>query len=366
MILVVGAGPTGLTAALELTRRGQAVRIVDKALEPSRYSKAVGINPRTLELLEAGGVTEKILSVGRRLNRGVVHAPQGQLLAIDFTRLDHRYNHMTALQQSRTEAILEETLSERGIAVERGCEALGVSQDAQAARVVARHAGGREEEIAAEQVIAADGAHSSLRKALGIGFPGERYPGEWELADVEIGTWPYPPDQLNLFFLPSSLLLVIALEIDGCFRLACNTGDPVPRLEELGIAADRVVWSSQFHIGHRLIDRYSAGRVHFAGDAAHLHSPAGGRGLNLGVEDACVLAMKLCTGGLESYSAERRRIAQGVIRMTGGLTRIATLSNPLARALRNLFLSQVMSREFAQRRLRRSIAGIATPNSVTG
>ena len=366
MILVVGAGPTGLAAALELTRRGREVRILDKAETPSAHSKAVGINPRTLELLEACGVTEKILAEGRRMNRGVIHTATGPLAAIDFSRLDHRYNRMTALQQSRTEAILEVTLGERGVTVERGCEALGVTQDAETVRVQVRHADGREEEIAAERVIAADGAHSALRKALGIGFPGERYPGAWELADVEVSRWPYPEDQLNLFFQPRNLLLAIGLETDGRYRLACNTGDPLPHLKALGIDVEDIVWSSQFHIGHHLIDRYSDGRVHFAGDAAHLHSPAGGRGLNLGVEDACVLAMKLCEGGVESYSKERREIASGVIRMTGGLTRVAILANPVAQAARNFLLRYLLPREFAQRRLRRSIAGLAYPNPVTG
>lgn len=364
MILVVGAGPTGLTAALELTRRGRAVRILDKAAEPSRHSKAIGINPRTLELLEASGVTERILAEGRRLNRLAIHTKQRCLLGVDFGKLDHRYNRMTALQQSRTEALLEDRLAALGITVERGCEALGVAQDAEAARVRVRR-GEREEEISAEQVIAADGAHSTLRKSLKIGFPGERYPGDWQLADVAIGAWPYPQDQLNIFFHPRDLLLAIRLEKDGCYRLACNAGDPLLRLQSLGIAVEEVLWSSRFQIGHHLIDRFSEGRVHFAGDAAHLHSPAGGRGLNLGVEDACVLAMKLCEGGLESYSKERREIAKGVIRMTGGLTRVATLSNPLAQGLRNLCLEQLLSREFLQKRLRRSIAGIAYPNPVT-
>lgn len=366
MILVVGAGPTGLTAALELARRGREVRILDRARQPSRTSKAVGINPRTLDLLEASGATEKILAEGRRLERGVIHSAEGPLTAVDFSRLDHRYNRMTALQQARTEALLEESLAERGVTVERGCEALGVDQDGASARLQVRRADGREEEIAAERVVAADGAHSSLRKALGLGFPGERYPGEWELADVDIPAWPYPEDQLNLFFLPRNLLLAIGLEIDGRYRLACNTGDPLPHLRRLGIQVGEVVWSSKFHIGHHLIERYSEGRVHFAGDAAHLHSPAGGRGLNLGVEDACVLAMKLCEGGLESYSAERREIAKGVIRMTGGLTRVATLANPVSQAVRNVLLRHLLPLEFAQRRLRRSIAGLSYNNPVSG
>lgn len=363
MILVVGAGPTGLTAALELARRGRALRIIDKAERPSQHSKAIGINPRSLELLEASGATDKILAAGRRMNRLAVHARQRCLLTIAFDRLDHRYNRMTALQQSRTEAILEESLTQLGVTVERGCEALGVTQDSQGARVQVR-CGKVEEEIAAEHVVAADGAHSALRKALAIGFPGARYPGDWGLADVAMAHWPYPEDQLNIFFHPRALLLVIGLETEGHYRLASNSGDPLPQLARLGAAADAVVWSSKFHIGHHLIERFTQGRVHFAGDAAHLHSPAGGRGLNLGVEDACVLAKKLCEGGLESYAAERREIATSVIRMTEMLTRVATLSNPLAQVGRNFLLGGVLSREVFQKRLRRSIAGIAYPNPV--
>lgn len=365
MILVVGAGPTGLTAALELTRRGKAVRIIDKAEQPSQHSKAIGINPRTLELLEASGATEKILAAGRRMRRLCAHADRRPLLTVGFDRLQHRCNFLIALQQSRTEAILEESLADRGISVERGCEALGVSETVEGLRVQVRRGGGQEEEIAADSVVAADGAHSALRKALDIGFPGERYSGDWQLADVAMD-WPLPDDQLNLFLRPRDLFLVVPMEIDGQYRLACNAGDPLLRLERMGVEAETVIWSSKFNIGHHLIDRFTEGRVHFAGDAAHLHSPAGGRGLNLGVEDACVLAMKLCEGGVESYSEERRKVAKGVIRMTGGLTRVATLSNPLAQAVRNVVLSRLLSQEFAQRRLRRSIAGIAYPNPVTG
>lgn len=364
MILVVGAGPTGLTAALELTRRGKAVRIIDKAERPSQHSKAIGINPRTLELLEASGATERILAAGRRIHRLCVHAGQRPLLTVVFGRLQHRYNFIIALRQSRTEALLEETLGERGVTVERGCEALGVSQDVEGLRVQVRRGDGQQEEIAADCVVAADGAHSALRKALDIGFPGERYPGDWQLADVAMD-WPLPDDQLNLFLRPRDLFLAVPMEADGQYRLACNAGDPLLRLEQMGIEADSVIWSSKFNIGHHLIDRFTEDRVHFAGDAAHLHSPAGGRGLNLGVEDACVLAMKLCEGGVERYSQERRKIAKGVIRMTGGLTWVATLSNPLAQGLRNVLLSRLLVREFLQRRLRRSIAGVAYPNPVT-
>ena len=274
MILIVGAGPTGLTAALELTRRGREVRIIEKAEAPSRHSKAIGINPRTLDLLEASGLTERILAEGRRLNRLVAHSGDRELLTVDFSKLDHRHNRMTALQQSRTEAILEEGLRERGVRVERGCEAIGVTQDREAVRVRVRRVGGAEEEIAADQVVAADGAHSALRTALGVEFPGDRYPGDWQLADAAIPDWPYPEDQLNIFFRPRDLLLVIGLETEGLFRLACNAGDPLLRLRRIGLEAEEVIWSSEFQIGRNLIGRYTAGRVHFAGDAAHLHSPA--------------------------------------------------------------------------------------------
>ena len=327
-ILIVGAGPVGLTAAIELNRRGKAVRIVDRDPEPTSESRAIAIHPRTLDLLEAAGVTERLLAAGVRV-KGVRVVAQGRLRAtLDLTEIPHRFNFLLSLPQDRTERILLDALGERGIAVEQGTAVTGLEPAADEATVaLAGPEGDRQERFA--WVIGADGAHSAVRKALGIPFPGAPYPFEWSLADVEIDG-PVEPDHVEAHLDPHRPVLFRAPIGSNRHRLIANGPDAIGRVPETWrIAA--VHWKSSFRVSHRQAERVGAGRVWIVGDAAHIHSPAGGRGMNLGMEDATTLAERISRGDIGSWPDERRAEAAAWIVASDRLQRVATNDGALVR-----------------------------------
>jgi 2-polyprenyl-6-methoxyphenol hydroxylase-like FAD-dependent oxidoreductase len=355
-VLVVGAGPTGLAAALELARRGQAVRIIDQSAARSQHSKAIGVNARTLELLEPSAATTRLLARGLRLRRVNFHSGERLLATIELSRAGHRYDFMLALLQAETERILEQALAEHGVAVE--WSTAFVALEAGADRVLAQlAAAGVERSVEADWLIGADGAHSAVRHALGVPFEGTTDPVEWWLADVRM-EWPFAPAEMHVFARPSAVLAVIPIE-PGLFRLVSNGPDPLDLLPP-GADVNEEVWRSAFRISYRQVESYRHGRVFLAGDAAHVHSPVGARGMNLGIEDGTLLARKLVEGGLESYSAERHLVGARVIRQTRMLTRLVTAHHPASRWLRDQLFRQVIGRSAgAQRALARRVLGLA-------
>jgi 2-polyprenyl-6-methoxyphenol hydroxylase-like FAD-dependent oxidoreductase len=354
-VLVVGAGPTGLAAALELARRGRAVRIVDQKEARSQRSKAIGVNARTLELLEPSGVSTRLLASGLHLRR-LNFRSGGRLLAtIELSRAEHRYDFMLALLQAETERLLEQALAEHGVEVgwSTTFQALEAGDDRVRARL---SAGGVEQAVEADYLIGADGAHSAVRHALGLAFDGTTDPVEWWLVDVRMD-WRFAPDEMSVFASPAAVLAVIPIE-PGLFRLVSNGPDPLDLLPQ-GAAVREEVWRSAFRISYRQVASYRQGRVLLAGDAAHVHSPVGARGMNLGIEDGTLLARKLVEGGLESYSAERHPVGARVIRQTRTLTRLVTARQPVARWLRDQLFRQVIGRSAGvQRRLARRVLGL--------
>jgi 2-polyprenyl-6-methoxyphenol hydroxylase-like FAD-dependent oxidoreductase len=354
-VLVVGAGPTGLAAALELARLGRPVRIIDKKPSRSQHSKAIGVNPRTLELLEAADVTERLLAAGRRIRKANLRRADRLLAAVDLTRLEHRYNFMLALAQSETEQILEASLAERGVQVEWQSELEGFAEAGERVRAKVMR-DGREQEIEADCLIGADGAHSTVRHGLGLEFRGETYPFEWQVVDVAM-SGPFAEDEVHLQLGDAAFLFLISAAA-GTFRLASDGEDPLRLLPE-GCAVGETIWRSAFRISYRQVDRYQQGRVFLAGDAAHIHSPVGGRGMNLGIEDATILARKIMGGGLETYTAERHPVGARVIRQTHALTRLVTTRAPWARWLRDRLLPLALGLEPAQRQFRLRLAGLS-------
>ena len=323
--LIVGAGPTGLAAALFLAHKGVRARIVDKAPEATTTSKALAVNPRTLELLKPTGVSDRIMAEGRVIRRMVLRRDGEVVVEMGMAELPSAFP-MVALPQARTEALLTEALAGFDISPERGLGLDALEQDEGRATARLTYVDGRAETVETPVVFGADGAHSVARHQLSLDFPGSSLPEPWRLADVEFQT---PVDAPEGYIDLYARGLVFALMFTPThWRFISTIGDPLDTLPP-GSTVKDVPWRSDFHISHRVAERMSVGRVCLGGDAAHLHSPIGARGMNLGIEDAYVFAElaaeALQDGGaarLEDYGRLRHRVDAGVVRRIELMTRM--------------------------------------------
>jgi len=382
-VLVVGAGPVGLTMAAELARYGIGVRIVDKAPQPTDKSKAVVVWSRTLELLDRMGCADGFVAAGMRASAAHL-ADTRRSIRIDFNLLDSPFNYALMLPQSETERLLTAHLGSLGVRVERPVELTTMRQDEDGVDVVLQHPDGGKETLRVAWLIGCDGAHSTVRKRIGQSFAGETFPTEWLMADLRLVGLPTPPGEPALFFHADGVLALFPIGPDSLYRLAANLGPAVAEgkgadltLAEIqaviarrgpaGLTATASSWHATFRINERKVDCYRSGRVFLAGDAAHIHSPAGGQGMNTGMQDAVNLAWKLamvCRGEaddkvlLDSYDVERSAVGEQTLRVAGRMTTLALLRNPLAQMLRNRIAKTVMQLRPVQRALARQLAGL--------
>ena len=348
-VLVVGAGPTGLTSAAALTARGVHTTLVDAQPEGANTSRAAAVAARTLEVLEEIDVSERLVKNGIQARNFSIRDHGRVLIPLDFRGLPTNYPYTLMISQADTERLLLERLEELGGHVVRPKKLIAVRQDVDGA--VASFDDG--DEIRAQYIVGADGMHSAVRAAAGIGFRGHPYPESFALADARL-TGDVPVGEILLCYARAGLLVVAPLPGD-IFRIVAPVQDAPAQpsrafvqqlLDSRGFGPARLVvedvlWGSHFRIHHRVADTYRSGRLVLAGDAAHVHSPAGGQGMNLGIQDAVALAGVLdrVVGGesdelLDAYNEARRPIAKQVLRLTDRLTRLATLPSAL-RGARN-------------------------------
>jgi 2-polyprenyl-6-methoxyphenol hydroxylase-like FAD-dependent oxidoreductase len=359
-VLIVGAGPVGLTMAAELRRYGVSVRIVDKAAHRTDKSKAVVLWSRTLELLDRTGCASEFVAAGHKVDAANIIADRQLIGHVNFTDVDSPYRYALMLPQSETERLLEEHLGRLGVLTERQTEVLSFEQTGSGATAVLRNANGQTEVVKADWLIGCDGAHSVVRHGLGLSFPGDTLQSDWILADLHLAGYPHPATEMATYWHDDGVLLIIPLSATR-FRVIADVGQSngeapaSPTLGQVqaimdrrgpgGMVASDPIWLSAFRINERKVRDYRSGRVFLAGDAAHVHSPAGGQGMNTGMQDAFNLAWKLalvCRGEcaeslLESFSIERSAVGTEVLQAAGRLTMLATTRNHTAQAVRNLF-----------------------------
>ncbi|MBS0297502.1 MAG: FAD-dependent monooxygenase [Proteobacteria bacterium] len=358
--LIAGAGPTGLAAALFLAERGVTSRIVDPAAEPSKTSKALAVNPRSLELLESTGVTARMLAEGRPLIRARVTEAWKPLAEIDITDVHPRFP-MLGLSQARSEALLAEALAERGITPRRGVGLAGLSQTPAGVEVDLSTSDGVIERTVAPLVLGADGAHSAARHALGLELEGSTLPEPWPLYDLELETG-LDPHAAQISLYPDGLVFMLALE-GGLWRVMGNMPDVLDRLPP-GSVAGRIVWESRFKISHRMVRSMAEGRVCLAGDAAHLHSPIGARGMNLGIEDAYAFAacaadaLKGNLARLRDYGRLRHHVDHQVVRRVELITRLVRARSPALRMLRRFGLAVAVRAPTLAMQFKRTATGL--------
>lgn len=358
-VVIVGAGPTGLALAVSLALRGVRFVLLDKLGAPQTSSRAAAIHARTLEVLEPLGVSEALVQAGRKIQAAVIRHRDAPLLRVEFGQLHSRYQHILLLPQNETEALLADRLTTVGGSIERGWEVTAVTQDSDTATATINAANGDASQINARYIVGADGFHSVVRREVGIAFDHGTYAESFILADVHMN-WPLSANELHVFLADDGMMLVAPFS-ENRYRIVATLENPPehPAIADVQAILDKrgpsgavsvldLAWSSRFRIHHGVAAQYRSGRTFLAGDAAHVHSPAGGQGMNTGIQDAIFLGERLAAviagrqpdSYLDGYETERRPVAQQVVKMTDQMTRVGTLTGIVGQ-LRNLGLRTV-------------------------
>ncbi len=325
-VLVVGAGPTGLTAALELARHGILPDIVDAKEAPSWKSRAVAILPRSIEILNRTGVGDRLVAEGMPLTRARIHRGKRRLLDIDMAEIAGQSPRIIGLAQDRTEKLMSEQLAHMGVSVKYATRVQSVSTSPASAEVV--FSDGAVETY--DWIIGADGVGSTVRDSLGIGYAGQELSEEWSIADVELED-ECDYTTMNAWLLQSErgerdAMVMVPIERNRV-RLISSTLDSLAAVP-ITLDVKAVRRTGTFKISVRQADAYVRGRVLLAGDAAHAHSPVGGRGMNLGIEDAQAAVAALMHNTLQQYEKERKHKAKRTIQGTELARKLVTSDNP--------------------------------------
>jgi 2-polyprenyl-6-methoxyphenol hydroxylase-like FAD-dependent oxidoreductase len=382
-VLVVGAGPVGLFMAAELSRHGVSCRIVDKNDGPTHDTRAAAIQARTLEILESLGLADEFVQAGNISHAKATYTSDYKLIKyLTFDELDSAFPFVLQLPQSQTERLLAGYLARLGTEVERRVELVAFEQDEDGVRATLQSPDGRQETANVSYLIACDGAHSSVRHALGVSFSGDDYPTDLISADVQVD-WKLPRDEQLSFFAAEGMLTIFPLP-RGRAAIVADIGPAQgdhpppgePTLEDLqamfdartpgGVLSDPI-WSVRYRVHCRQAERYQVGRVFLLGDAAHVCSNIGGQGMNTGMQDAYNLGWKLGlvlnarspASLLDSYHPERHQAGRDMLCLSDHLHRNVLREEPhlsLSEALRQRLATVLASQEVMQQRMRRAVA----------
>ena len=383
-VLVVGAGPTGLVLAAELLARGIRTRVIDKGDGVTLQARAVGIHARTLEVLDTMGLADSFIERGQVVRQLRFYSRARCLTSLEFARCGSRFGYLLDLPQDQTERLLRARIAELGGAIEQRAELTSLTPGAGAVTATVRRPAGQTQTITAGYVVGCDGAHSRVRRELGLTFHGHPYPQDWLLADVLLdGDLPergLREDAIHAFFRPDGLPVIFFPMRGHRWRLtlpfAGERGDQAPTLAEIQhltsqraprpVTVSDPTWLASFRCHRRSASAYRRGRVLLAGDAVHIHSPAGGQGLNTGMLDAHNLGWKLALVAsgrapdalLDSYGAERGPVAEEVVGLTHALVHYGTMTHPVKRRVRDVVVPALGRSAAIQRRAARRISQV--------
>ena len=391
--LIVGAGPTGLALATQLQTFGARFRIIDRLLDRTRESRALGVQARTLELLETLGLGEQLVARGNTSTRLKLHFEGRPVAAVtlgDIGAADTRFPFILFVSQAETEDVLNEHLRASGVVIERGTELVSFEREDDGLQCLLQRDDGQQESLYTRFLIGCDGAHSAVRRGSGIAFEGGSYPQDFALGDVE-ADGPLEPNAINSFARGGGVAMFFPLGRPTTWRVIAMAADEQTEAEPARTSSPDIVgalqlsqlqdlvdpptagtirlrdpaWLTRFHLHHRQIASYRRESVFLAGDAAHIHSPVGAQGMNTGIQDAWNLGWKLGLVArglaqsrlLDTYDAERWPVGQFLLRYTDRLfstfTRVMS-ARPLATWARRVVVPRVIPHVFESQWLRRS------------
>ena len=376
-VLVVGAGPTGLMLANQLRRRGVHARIIDRHSGPAQQSRAMAVQARTLEIYSQLGIAERALALGRQgsgMNMWAQGRHQARVPLGDIGQSLSPHPYVLMLGQDANEVLLGQRLRDFGLSVDWNTELVALEQHADRVDVTLRMPDGSHSRQAAAWIAGCDGGHSAVRRLNDIGFPGAPYEQVFYVADTE-ATGPMKQDELNVFLFRDGFHLFFPMHGRDRWRAIgilpkamrhrddLTFGEVVPAItSEVGTGLSFVAcdWFSTYRIHHRCAERFRKDRAFLLGDAAHVHSPAGGQGMNTGLQDAYNLAWKLALviGGdadpalLDTYEAERQPVAKRLLRTTDRLFTMLVSDGWIAGMLRTRVIARVLAIAMKQSRVR--------------
>lgn len=371
-VLIVGAGPTGLALAIDLAQRGISFAIIDAAGSRQGTSRAAVVHARTLEQLAPLGVAERMVAQGIEIPYFRIRDRDRVLLEIDFRVLAVSTPFALMIPQDETEAILEARLSELGHQVLRPYQLTSVQRTEGGASATVNTPAGPAR-LTARYVVGADGEHSAVRDQAGLPFPGETY-GSFLLADIRMDST-LPADEVTLFFSRDGMMVVAPMSRQRFRIVAFAPNAPrQPAISDVQAIMDargpaatnrvtELLWGSRFQVHHKIAPSFRTGPFVLIGDAGHVHSPAGGQGMNLGLRDAVAAgtALAAALGGddsaLDRYAVAQHAAATAVLRDTERLTRAATVQSRFLRQFRNVAIETVSSLPPVRERAARLLAG---------
>jgi 2-polyprenyl-6-methoxyphenol hydroxylase-like FAD-dependent oxidoreductase len=365
-VLVVGAGPTWRALAAELVADGIQPRLIDRGQDRVHKSRALAIQPRTLEVLAGLSVTDRLVEAGNPAVRMRLHTGRRDVSVplFDLGLADTAYPYLLFVSQAETERILGKHLARANVAVERGVEFVSAQTQADMTIATLRHDDGRQESVTARYVVGCDGGHSAVRTAAGIAFEGSSYPQTFVLVDTEVDG--IANDAAHVFLSEQGMLFFFPLGSPASWRLlAMRPSDDhtppdapvsladVQRLADTytsgAVRLHDAIWMTNFRLHHRAAAHYRAGHIFLAGDAAHIHSPAGAQCMNTGIQDAVNLSWKLAhtlRGAnetlLDTYETERAPVGRWVLRFTDRAFKVATATRPVVRFGRSRIVPAIM------------------------
>lgn len=326
-ILIIGAGPTGLTTALELVRQGLNPTIVDAKDKPSELSRAVGILPNSIDILRKTDVGDRLLEAGVDIQRVELSRDGRHLLALDVSALN-KSEFIVSLPQDETETIMSELLAKMGVDVQYDCKVVSVQTKNDTA--TATFASGESKDC--DWIVGADGINSDVRQSLDIPYEGYDLAEEWSIADLKVDPTSYDMQKVSAWMLVGDRqggdAMVLFPVTDSRVRLVSSTPDSTENLP-IDLHIKEVQHAGTFTISVRQAKQYFKGSVLLAGDAAHAHSPVGGRGMNLGIADGEAVAKTITQNNPHEYETRRRKKAQQVINYTKRARRVVKSDNRL-------------------------------------